>query len=194
MDILSIGQALGTLGIGAVVVYQWWDGRRKEAKKPDLGDMDYEDLLGEDLELLQSRTEAMRVTYWAFTNGTMTADNYSVKNLSCMVERNREGVDSIIHELQRIPCIKFRRNLAAMREAETYIVTHEHNKNDALAQFHKYYGLNSNIFVKVFNKGKWTGIIGLNFEDIEMEFSPELLSWITFQTSIIGNKLKQLKK
>lgn len=187
-------QGLGTVFIGCIMAWQWYVEHRKKNTKPDLSDPDYDDLFQHDLQEICNRLEAMRVSYWSFTNGTNTADGYSMKNLSMMAECNREGVDSIIREMQNIPCVNFKRNLNALRDADSWIVTHEHDKTDSIGRFHQYYGLNSNIFVKVYNGKNWTGIIGVNFEDLNMEFSDQHLAWLQVQASIMGGKLKSFTK
>lgn len=188
-------QGVGTLFIGGIMAWQWYsDHKAKRVSKPDLSDPDYDDVLSENLHEICKTLEAMRVSYWAFTNGTMTADGYSMKNLSMMAESNRDGVDSLIREMQNIPCINFKRNLTLLRDADSLIVCHEHDKTDTLGRFHQYYGFNTCIFVKVFNGGKWTGIIGLNFEDKNIEFTEQHLAWLSVQSSVIGAKLKSFTK
>lgn len=183
-------ESLGTLFIGGIMAWQWYTEQKKKKNKPDLSDPDYDDLIGEDLDDIGKNFESIRCTYWSFTNGTITADGYSNKSLSMMAERNRYGVDNLIREMQNIPTMNFKRNLNLLRDAESLIICYEHNKEDALGKFHRYYGFNTNIFVKVYNGNRWTGILGLNFEDLNIEFPEEKLAWLTFQASKIGNKLK----
>lgn len=158
-------------------------------EKPDLSDEDYYDRIGEILEHIQEETQAHRVFYLAAQNGEKTLDNYSIKKLSMMVEKNAEGVDDIIQEIQNVPVVTFKRNINLLKESRSgYSVTNESDLTDRLSRINVSYGMNTLLGFKVMNikhGEKWTGILGIGFEEQNRPIAETEIAWCSLQVSRI---------
>ena len=178
--------------------------RRKERKKqdllslekPDLSDDDYCDLIGEVLDGIQKETQAHRVFYLAAQNGEKTLDGYSIKKLSMMAEKNANGVDNIIGEIQNVPTITFKRNVANLKDSPSgYFVSNESELTDRLSRINVSYGINTLLGFKVLNikyGEKWTGILGIGFEEQEHRLAETEIAWCSLQVSRIESIISKL--
>jgi hypothetical protein len=165
-------------------------------EKPDLSDEDYYDKIGEILEHIQEATQAHRVFYLAAQNGEKTLDNYSIKKLSMMVEKNAEGVDDIIQDIQNVPVVVFKRNINALKESPSgYHVTEESDLIDRLSRINVSYGVNTLLSFKVLNikhNEKWTGILGIGFEECSRPIAETEIAWCSLQVSRIESIISKI--
>jgi hypothetical protein len=165
-------------------------------KKPDLTDLDYDDLLKPIISEIKDNFNPSRINYYAFHNGEITFDNYHMKKLSMMVEENHDNFESNITQLQSIPTITFKRHIKMLRESnDGILVVYESHYQDRLSLLYKSYDINTCILCKVRNikKGyKWSGILVVGFKDKERNFNPEELAWLSAQVNRIEVLVSQL--
>jgi len=168
----------------------------KAHRKPDLTDSDYDDLIGDIIELVQKETGAHRVAYWAAQNGEKTLDNYSIKKLSMVVERNAEGVDNIFRELQNVPSLTFKRSIAEFKDSDSpHIVSNESEINDDLGKANVSYGCNTMLIFKVHNirhSKKWTGLLCIGFEERMRVIHPSEIGWCSVQVNRIETIISKI--
>ena len=168
----------------------------KAHKKPDLSDTDYDDLIGEIIQGIQIDTQAHRVAYWAAQNGEKTLDGYSIKKLSMMVEKNAEGVDNIIRDMQNVPSTTFKRTLSSLRlAAEPHVLSNESEIQDDLGRVNTAYGCNTMLVFKVNNirRGKkWTGLLCIGFEERMRNVLPTEIGFCALQVSRIEALISKL--
>lgn len=192
--IISVATSLITAGTTLAGFYL--EKKIKVNKKPDLTDLDYEDLLEPVIAEIKDQFNPDRINYYAFHNGEITFDNYHMKKLSMMVENNNHNFDSNITQLQAIPTVTFKRHIKQLREAEGGIViSDELNHNDRLSLLYRSYGVTFCVICKVRNmkKGnKWSGILVLGFESKKEDFSPEDIAWLSTQVNRIEVLISQL--
>lgn len=165
-------------------------------EKPDLSDSDYYDVIGDILEVIQKETQAHRVFYLAAQNGEKTLDGYSIKKLSMMVEKNAEGVDNIIGEIQNVPTVTFKRTINNLKESPSgYVVTNESDLTDRLSRINISYGISTLLGFKVLNikhGEKWTGILCIGFEERNYNISETEIAWCSLQVSRIESIISKL--
>jgi hypothetical protein len=196
MDIESImkaGEAVGIIILGASSAGKWWLEHRKKKNKPDLNDTDYDDMIGDIMDGIQTRLSAYRCSYWAFSNGSKTADGYSLKYFSIMCERNRSDASSVLREMQNLPVIGFKRNMAKLKLANRYIFSDETKETDELSKFHQAYTVKSALFYKICTRGKWNGILGITFDSV-IELSAIDEAWLEAQMGRIEHAILQMTK
>ena len=164
-----------------------------EENKPDLGELNYDDVIGHIIDSIQERFNVYRCAYWCYTNGIYTGDNYGLQNFSMVVEKNQEGVHEVIQEMQMIPKQRFRRNITPLR-MNAYHISYEDEHNDPLAMYNISYGVKTAIFFKVINRGKWTGVLGLGFNESHKIISEEDIAWLLVQVGRIESKIQSINE
>jgi hypothetical protein len=165
---------------------------KKDEEKPDLGEPNYDDFLGDIMANIRDRFNVYRCAYWAYSNGTYTADGYGLQNCSMMVERNRDRVRDVIMDMQLIPKTVFQRNLLPLRD-QAYHITYEDQHDDSLGHLNQGLGVKTAIFFKVRNSGKWTGVLGLGFDISKHQISEDDIAYVSLQVSRIEAIIKQIK-
>lgn len=189
MDYTNLISSLITTG--GTLFGIWLQKKITEQNKPDLSDSDYDDLLRPVIGLIADELNAERINYMSFHNGEKTFDGYSLKNLSMMVEINKDLVDNIIDEMQKIPAISFKRLITKLKQynTENYIISYESDIQDNLSGFYLGYHIRTAIFCKINNKNKrnpWTGILTIGFEQPNKQFTTEQLNWLNVQVDKIN--------
>lgn len=171
----------------------WLEQKLKERKKPDLSDKDYYDNLNEVLTLIKEEMDCDRACYFSFHNGEKTYDGFSIKHISLMAEFNKEEVEEIGTELQKIPVISFKRSIQKMKdltELKPYLISYETEYKDKLSALCLSYGINTSISCKIKNnkkKNPWTGILLLGFKEDKKTFTQEKLDWLSFQIDRVNS-------
>jgi hypothetical protein len=188
MDIGTLaGAIIGSSVLGEIVKFLLE--KRKAAKKPDLSDTDYDELIGDIIAEIRDELGAYRCSYWAAQNGENTLDGYSIKKLSMVVERNAEDADNIAREMQGLPSITFKRTIKDLKESENgCVISYEGEMDDQLSNLNKAYGIQSLISCKVNNLKhgvKWTGILSVGFEERNRKFQDTQIAWLMTQINRI---------
>jgi len=175
--------------------------QKKEAlkvlnEKSDLSDEDYYDKIGEVLGVIQKETQAHRVFYLAAQNGEKTLDNYSIKKLSIVAEVNAEGVDEIIHQMQNVPVVTFKRKINLLKLAPSgYSVSNESELIDRLSRINVSYGMNTMLSFKVMNikHGEhWTGILCIGFEECDRHLAETEIAWCSVQAARVETIISKI--
>ncbi len=188
--VVAIVSSLGT--IGAATIARDFKKKKDLDNKPDLSELNYDDVLGPIISSIQEKFDLFRCAYWVYTNGTYTGDDHGLQNCSMVVEKNREGVREVIGEMQMIPKIQFRRNISPLRE-NLYHISHEDEHDDALAHFNAGYGIKTALFFKAMNRGRWTGVLGIGFDESKRKITDDEIAWISIQVSRIEAIIRNLK-
>jgi len=179
--------------ISVAIIAAKYKEKKKEEDKPDLSEPNYDDLIGEIISNIQEKFNVYRCAYWAYSNGTYTADGYGLQNCSMMVERNRHGVREVISDMQMIPKVVFKRNISPLRDRQ-YHISHEDIETDALAHLNQGLGVRTGIFFRVMNNTKWTGVLGLGYDISNHEIHEDDLAYISVQVSRIEALIKNFKR
>jgi len=179
--------------LSAAIIAKDYKKRKDAENKPDLSEPNYDDLIGDIVGNIQERFGAYRCAYWVYTNGTYTGDDYSMQNCSMVVERNAEGVMEVIADMQMIPKVQFRRNITPLKEAP-YHISYEDDYNDRLAHFNLACGIKTAIFFKCLNGSKWTGVLGVGFNESQYPIDEDDISWTLMQISRIEAIIRNIKK
>lgn len=164
----------------------------KKLKTPDLGDPDFEDLIGDIIDNISKELNANRVMFWEGKNGTNTLSGYHLKTLNLMLESNAPGSYDVKEELQDVPVIAFKRNIKQLSGSEDgIIVSKEYEIQDELSALHKSYQNETVVCLKITTKAnKWTSILMVGFKGYR-EISNEECAWLKLQAGRIGVILKK---
>jgi hypothetical protein len=169
----------------------WLTEKIKSAKKPDLADPDFDDLLKPVLDTIQAESQAARVCFWEGKNGLSTFSGYHIKTLNMMVESNDTGVLDIKSELQDIPADIFKRHLRKLMTDQEYFVSHEDLERDELSFLYRGYGVETLVVFKIRTKfDKWTSLLVVGYKD-SREVTEVELSWLRTQAGRISSILKK---
>jgi hypothetical protein len=189
----DIGETLTILVIAISGSIKWFQEHKKKKNKPDLNDDDYDDMIGDIMEGIKERLNSYRCSYWAFSNGSKTADGYSLKYFSIMAERNREDAASVLREMQNLPVAGFKRNMNRLKVTKRFIFTDETKENDELSKFHLAYNVKSALFYKINTQGKWNGILGITFDEV-ITLSEIDEAWLEKQVERIEYQVSKMNK
>jgi hypothetical protein len=183
---------IGSISFGSVWLNNHLERKSKEKKKPDLYEKSIDDLVSPILELIQYEINPIRVSYWEGVNGTNTLSGFSIKKLSMMAEVIREGEDETKEQMQSIPIESFKRNIDDLRDSDDdYIVSNEFKKYDNLSALHARFKNKTLIAIKVYTKGKWTGILMIGFDEEPRLFTESEIEWLRLQAGRIGNLVSE---
>jgi len=183
-----------TIGVlGAAAIAKDYKSQKIADNKPDLSTPNYDDMIGHLIDNIQERMNAYRCAYWVYTNGTYTGDDYSMQNCSMVVEKNKEDVVDVIAEMQMIPKVQFRRNISPLRDHD-YHISYEDEHKDSLANFNAAYGVKTAIYFKVKNGDKWTGVLGISYNESHHPIPLEDIGWVLVQVSRIEAIIRSMKK